>query len=75
MNTEETTKDASAIYLMIAEQLELAAQHSRIAARHMENHEVPRACAHALATIGHIGNAQDSLDKATRLHAAKSLIE
>ena len=53
-----------------AEELDLAARHLRTAARHFRQGEVPRGCAHAVATYGHVRAAQDRLDRWTVLHAS-----
>ena len=53
-----------------AAELDLAARHLRTAARHFRQGEVPRGCAHALATYGHVHAAQDRLDRWTVLHAS-----
>ena len=53
-----------------AEELDLAAHHLRTAARHFRQGEVPRGCAHAVATYGHVRNAQDRFDRWTVAHAS-----
>jgi hypothetical protein len=44
-------------YKLIAEELEAAA-HYRVTAKHYFEHNIPSACAHALAGAGHVSKAQ-----------------
>jgi hypothetical protein len=64
---------AANLYEQAAAQLDLAAQHCRIAAAHLREREVPRGAAHAWAAHGHDRNARALLDDAARRHAAGSL--
>jgi ferritin len=58
----------------IAEELEKSAQHAKIAAGHFNSGEVPRACAHTLATEGHIHAANDLLKEVAKAHSLKSRV-
>jgi hypothetical protein len=60
------------LYEQAAAELELAAQHARVAARHLRAEEVPRSGAHAWAAHGHDLAAQELLSQAARLHAARA---
>ena len=55
-----------------AEELERAAEHCRTAASHFRDGEVPRGAAHAWAAVGHIREAEESLQAQARMHAGKS---
>jgi hypothetical protein len=70
--SESTLEDAALIYESVADELEQATRHCRIAAKHFRDHEVPRAAAHAWAAFGHVRIAEDSLDAQARTHARKS---
>ena len=63
---------AAKVYDEAAEQLELASQHCRTAARHFRDRLIPRGAAHAWAAHGHIREAQDRLDEQAREHARVS---
>lgn len=58
----------------IAAELEKAVAHARIAAGHFRNAEVPRGCAHAFATEGHLFVVNDLLKECAIWHrlAAKA---
>ncbi len=60
-------------YEQAADELEIAVQHLRTAARHLHEQNVPRGCAHAFAAYGHIRGAQRHIDDNAILHAAKSI--
>jgi hypothetical protein len=68
----EILEDAAQKYERAAAELERGAQHLRIAAAHMREHEVPRACAHAFATIGHLAISKLLLDDLAVLHSTKA---
>ena len=53
-----------------AEELDLAARHLRTVARHFRQGEVPGGCAHAIATYGHVRNAQGRFDRWAVIHAS-----
>ncbi len=63
---------AAQLYDEAAEELELAAQHCRTAARHFRDKVVPRGAAHAWAAQGHVREAQARLDEHSREHARRS---
>jgi len=68
----ETLKSQAQKLLQIAEELEKSAQHAKIAASHFTSGEVPRGCAHTLATEGHIHTAQDLLKELAKAHSDKA---
>jgi hypothetical protein len=68
----ERREHAATLYDEAAEQLDLAAQHCRTAARHFRDGDVPRAAAHAWAAQGHTLEAQDRLSAQSRAHAARA---
>ena len=68
----DTFEDAATMLERSARELEVGAQHLRVAAQHYRDHEVPRACAHAWATTGHLKTAGRLLDDLAILHASKS---
>ena len=59
-------------FLEVADELEKAAAHARTAAKHFKSGEVPRGCAHAFATEGHILAAADVIKEAAKIQAQKS---
>ncbi|MEK7071154.1 MAG: hypothetical protein AAB966_05065 [Patescibacteria group bacterium] len=61
--------------LQIAEELEKAAAHAKIAANHFKSGEVPRGCAHSFAVEGHIAAASENLTLVAKEHRTKALIE
>jgi len=63
---------AAALHDAAADELERAAAHSRVAATHLRNGEMPRGAAHAWAAHGHVLTAQDRLGDQARMHAARS---
>jgi hypothetical protein len=65
----------AAAFKEAAVELERAAAHCRIAALHYEDREVPRGCAHAFAAIGHIRQAENSIDENAILHSGKARTE
>ena len=60
------------LYDEVAAELERAAEHARTAARHFRDENVPRGCANAWATHGHVCEAQARLDEHAREHARLS---
>lgn len=60
--------------LQIADELEMAAKHARIAADHFRSGEVPRGCAHTLATEGHLLSAEDLLKAVALAHKLKAIL-
>ena len=73
MATPEERLEASArLYDEAAADLDLAAEHARVAAQHFRDREIPRAAAHAWATRGHVLSAEERLDRQAREHAERS---
>jgi hypothetical protein len=70
--TDEVFESIARRYEVLAEELDTAAEHGRIAARHYREREVLRGCAHAFAAQGHMSAAQDLMDELAVLHARKS---
>jgi hypothetical protein len=70
--TEDVFESAARSYERAAEELERAVAHLRVTAQHFRNRDVPRGCAHAFATRGHVINAQNLLDELARLHASRA---
>lgn len=67
-------QDQAAKLKSITEELEGAAKHSRIAAEHFLNSDVPRACAHTLALEGHIAVIAEILEEVAKLHRLKAKV-
>ena len=61
--------------LQIAEELEKAASHAKIAANHFKLGEVPRGCAHSFAVEGHIVVASETLSLVAKDHRLKARLE
>ena len=59
------------LHLATAEQLELAAQHNREAAKHYQRGEFVKAAHHAHIARGHFLNAQGTAHEAAKVHAGK----
>jgi hypothetical protein len=64
--------EVAGLYERAAAELEVAAQHARVAARRLREQEVPRSGAHAWAAHGHQLAAQELLSQAARPHAARA---
>jgi CHAD domain-containing protein len=60
------------LYEQAAHELDLAAKHLRVTAEHFRNKEVPRACAHVLASQGHLLTVQKIIEEHAILHASKA---
>lgn len=60
--------------LQMAEELEKSAQHAKIAAGHFNSGEVPRGCAHTLATEGHMHVAMELLKEVAKVHSLKAIL-
>jgi hypothetical protein len=58
--------------LQIAEELEKAAAHAKIAASHFKLGEVPRGCAHSFAVEGHIAMASETLTLVAKDHRLRA---
>ncbi|RYZ75704.1 MAG: hypothetical protein EOP06_32075 [Proteobacteria bacterium] len=56
----------------IADELEMAAKHARIAADHFKSGAVPRGCALTLGTEGHVHFATDLLKAVALAHKEKA---
>lgn len=67
--------EVAAAFNEVAEKLDRAAAHCRIAALHYENREVPRGCAHAFAALGDLKQAQSSIDANAVFHSGKASID
>jgi 1-aminocyclopropane-1-carboxylate deaminase/D-cysteine desulfhydrase-like pyridoxal-dependent ACC family enzyme len=72
LSAEERLERSAALHEAAAEELERAARHCRTAAAHFRDHQVPRGAAHALAALGHVRAAEESLDEQARIHASAS---
>lgn len=66
-------QDVISAWESAAAELETAARHLRTAARHMRENEVPRACAHAFAAIGHVETSDAAIKRAAQVHAAHAV--
>lgn len=73
-NISGTRETAAQSYELAAAELERAAKHLRWTAEHFRNAEVPRACAHTVAAIGHISKVQKQLNELAELHASKAQV-
>ncbi len=56
-----------------AQELDLAAEHCRVASTHFRNKEIPRGAAHAWAAYGHLTEAQERMRDQAREHATRSV--
>ena len=71
----ETIFEQTALeYERAAQELETAIKHLQHTANHFRNREVPRACAHVVATLGHMNQARDVLERLMVEHAAKASV-
>ncbi len=61
--------------LQIAEELEKAAAHVKIAANHFKSGEVPRGCAHSFSAQGHVAVASETLFLVAKDHRIKAKLE
>lgn len=62
-------------YEAVARELEIAARHCRIAANHLKQREIPRACAHGFAAEGRVSRATRELNEIAEDHAQHSVAE
>jgi|GEM_PF-3659355 len=53
----------------IAEQLDRAAAHARVTAKHFQNKDIPSAGAHTVALFGHLETAKALLAERTKIAA------
>ncbi len=74
MRVKRSFKRSAAWFESMAAALEVAAGHSRAAAGHVRNRDVPRASAHALVAYGHLLDAHDAFESAARHHAGRSSV-
>ncbi len=65
---------AAGLFDAAAVELEQAAAHARRAGEHFRTGEVPRATAHAWATLGHVRAAEDSLLRQAREHRERASV-
>jgi hypothetical protein len=63
------------LYDGVAAELEQAAAHAAVAARHFRDENVPRGSAHAWALRGHLLEVQSRLDEQAREHARLAVPE
>ncbi|MCB1693479.1 MAG: hypothetical protein KDI19_12000 [Pseudomonadales bacterium] len=75
MTDHKALQEQSDRFEKIAEELNVAADHARITAKHYRNAEVARAGAHAFALQGHVSNARELFHASARLHASKARTE
>lgn len=71
----ETLEAQSKKLIQVAAELENAAAHARIAADHFKSGEVPRGCAHAFATKGHMAVASETLSLVAIDHRLKAKLQ
>lgn len=65
-------EQAAADCNQMADRLDIAANHLRTSAGHFRAADVPRACAHLLATEGELSVVRRGLDTRAEAHAARS---
>ena len=65
---------AASFFDSAAEELELAAAHALRAAEHFRAGEVPRASAHAWASLGHLKTGEERLMVQAREHRQRSTL-
>jgi hypothetical protein len=68
----ERFEEVAQQYERTAAECEAAALHLRTTASHFRGGDVPRACAHSWAALGHLVGAERLLKKLAELHAARS---
>jgi len=61
------------LYDEVADELQRALEHCRVAAQHFRDDVVPRGAAHAWAARGHLLRAEGLLDEQAREHASHSV--
>jgi hypothetical protein len=66
---------AAKLYDDAAKELDRAAAHCRVSAKHFRQGIVPRGTAHAWAALGHIREAEERLDEQARAHAERSTVD
>jgi len=70
-----TLEEAARLYDEAASELERAAEHCKVAAKHFRDGVVPRGAAHAWAALGHVREAEERLDAQARTHASRSNVD
>jgi uncharacterized protein YbaP (TraB family) len=70
----ETRERAAQDYEQAAAELERAAQHFWLTAQHFRDADVPRACAHTFAAIGHLSTVERQIKALAELHATKAQV-
>ena len=68
----DALEQAAADCDQLADRLDVAARHLRTSAGHFRAAEVPRACAHLLATEGELVAVRRGLDARAEAHAARA---
>jgi hypothetical protein len=71
----ERLEATARLYDEAAKELDRAARHCEVAAKHFRDGVVPRGTAHAWAALGHIREAQTRLDAQAREHASRSQLD
>jgi len=66
---------AARLYEEAAAELDRAARHCEVSAKHFRNGVVPRGAAHAWAALGHIREAEAHLQEQARTHAKRSTVD
>jgi TPR repeat protein len=74
-SSEQRLAAAARLYDEAAEELDRAAAHARVAARHFRDGEVPRGGAHAWAVRGHLLAAERLLDEQALGHRLHSRVD
>jgi hypothetical protein len=69
---DERLEEVARQYEQTATECEAAAVHLKRTASHFRHGEVPRACAHAWAALGHLIGAEQLLRRLAELHASRS---
>jgi hypothetical protein len=67
-------EEAARLYEQAADELERAVGHSRRAAEHFRNGDVPRGTAHSWAALGHVREGEDRLHEQARQHRLRAQI-
>jgi hypothetical protein len=68
----EGLETTARLYDGAAHELDRAARHCEVAAKHFRGGEVPRGAAHAWAARGHVLEAEALLDEQAREHARRA---
>jgi len=62
-------EELAAEFNRVSVELEKAAAHCKATSDHFREHNVPSACAHIFACLGHMHNAQKGIDKCAATHS------